>query len=192
MEDSMNIREVVEKRRSIREFHDKEVPQQVLEEILELGGKAPSGKNRQPWRFVVLQGKEKEKLAEIMTGVIHLRKQHYLDIGSCEISIRAIQQAAVVILTFNAFSNFEKDYNHYRLLMDTQSIGAAIQTMILAAQDFGVGTLWICDIFHADREICSWLQRSDELVAGLALGYANQLPYPRPRRAWQELTVWEK
>jgi nitroreductase len=188
----MDTLKAIRQRRSIREFQNKSVPQENIEEILELTTKAPSGKNRQPWRFVVLEGKRKDNLVDIMFSVVNLRKQQNLDIGSCEISTTAIQQAPVVILVFNAFSNFEKDYNHYRLLTDTQSIGAAIQTMILAAQDLGLGTLWVCDIFYSEREICKWLNRSDELVAAVAIGYTNQYPHSRPRKSWEEVTEWIK
>ena len=62
--------------------------------------------------------------------------------------------------------------------------------MLLAAQDFELGTLWICDIFHCDKEICSWLNRKDELVAAVAIGYPNQSPYPRPRKLSEEVISW--
>ncbi|GAA0180960.1 hypothetical protein SH2C18_35640 [Clostridium sediminicola] len=84
----------------------------------------------------------------------------------------------------------KEDYNHYRLLTDTQSIGASIQTMILAAKDLRLGSLWICDIFYSHKEICSWLNRKDELVAAVAIGYANQFPNSRPRKQWKEVTEW--
>lgn len=187
----MDMLKVITERRSIREFQNKPIPQKTIEEILELTIKAPSGKNRQPWRFIVLQDKGKDELVNIMTNVSDHRKLHSLDIGSCAGSIEAIKQASVVILVFNPFSHLEEDYNHFRLLTDTQSIGAAIQTMIFAAQDFGLGTLWICDIFYSDREICSWLNRRDELVAALAIGYANQSPNPRPRKSWKDVTEWK-
>ena len=45
----------IEERRSIRKFQNKIVPKEIIERLLELATKAPSGKNRQPWRFVVLQ-----------------------------------------------------------------------------------------------------------------------------------------
>lgn len=186
----MEIIKAIKERRSIRKFQDKIIPKDVIEELLELSIKAPSGKNRQPWRFVVLQGKKKDELVILMTNVVKIRKEKGMNIGSCEISINAINEAPVMILVFNAFSNFEEDYNHYRLLTDTQSIGASIQTMILAAEDLGLGSLWICDIFYSNHEICSWLNRKDELVAGIALGYANQLPYPRPRKLLSEVTEW--
>ncbi|SFL35756.1 nitroreductase family protein [Pelosinus propionicus] len=186
----MDIKQAILDRRSIRSYQDQSIPREIIEELLELAVKAPSGKNRQPWRFVVLESQKKDRLATIMADKSQSRKQQNLDIGSCETSIAAIQQASIVILVFNAFSTIEKDYNHYRLLTDTQSIGAAIQTMILAAQDFGLGTLWICDIFYSEREICSWLERNDELVGAVAIGYPNQSPYARPRKSWSEVTEW--
>ena len=180
----------IKERRSIRKFQDKMIPKEIIEELLELSTKAPSGKNRQPWRFVVLQGKKKDELVNLMTNVAKFRKEKGMDIGSCEISINSINEAPVVILVFNTFSNFEEDYNRYRLLTDTQSIGASIQTMILAAKDLGLGSLWICDVFYSHQEICSLLNRKDELVSAVAIGYANQLPSPRPRKSWREVTEW--
>ncbi|CUH95362.1 hypothetical protein P22_1432 [Propionispora sp. 2/2-37] len=177
-------------RRSIRKFQNTFIPRKMIEEIIDLATKAPSGKNRQPWRFVVLQEQSKDTLAGIMSGVVALRKQQSLDTGSCELSIQAIKQASAVILVYNPFSHVETDYNHYRLLTDTQSIGAAIQTMLLAAQNAGLGTLWICDIFYAEPEICAWLDRHDELVAAVAIGFADQEPYPRPRKGWEAVTEW--
>lgn len=179
-------------RRSIREYENRPVARETLEAILESATKAPSGKNRQPWRFVVLQGSKKAELAAIMAQAAAHRKEQGLDIGSSELSIKAITQASAVIAVFNAFSAEEADYNHYRLLTDTQSIGAAVQNMLLAAQSFGVGTLWMCDIFYAEREIRAWLNRSSELVAAVAIGHAAQAPWPRSRKAWQEVTEWEQ
>jgi len=172
----METLKTIVQRRSIREFQNKKVPKKIIEEILSLSIKAPSGKNRQPWRFVVLEGNSKSMLVNLMEQGTKFRKLNNLDFGSCELSSNAIREAPWVILVFNAFSRFEKDYNHYRELTDTQSIGAAVQTMLLAAQDFGLGCLWICDIFYAEREICTWLNRNDELVAAVAIGYANQYP----------------
>lgn len=125
-----------------------------------------------------------------MENVASVLKKQNKPIGSFELSISSINGASAVVLVFNAFSNSEEDYNHYRLLTDTQSIGAAIQTMLLAAQDFGLGTLWICDVFYCDKEICSWLNSKNQLVAAVAIGYPNQSPHPRPRKLLKEVTEW--
>jgi nitroreductase len=186
----MDVIEAVEARRSIREFQNRAVPKETIEKLLALATKAPSGKNRQPWRFVVLQDKRKDELVKVMNKAVSLLKQQNINIGSCEISINAIKEAAAVILVFNGFSNFEKDYRRYTLLMDTQSIGAAVQTLLLAAQNFGLASLWICDIFYCPNEICTWLNRKDELVAAVAIGYPSQSPAPRPRKLLQEVAEW--
>jgi nitroreductase len=186
----MDTIKIIEERRSIRKFQNKIVGKETIERLLELATKAPSGKNRQPWKFVILQDKGKAELVNIMENVLSIHRKENKSIGSFELSINSINEASVVVLVFNAFSNFEEDYNRYRLLTDTQSIGAAVQTMLLAAQDFGLGTLWICDIFYCDKAICSWLNRKDELVAAVAIGYPNQSPYPRPRKLLHEVTEW--
>ncbi|APM39833.1 nitroreductase family protein [Clostridium kluyveri] len=186
----MDTIKAIEKRRSIRKFENKIVPKEIIEKLLVLAAKAPSGKNRQPWRFIVLENRKKDELVSIMENMLSLHKKQNKPTGSFELSINSIDEASAVVLVFNAFSNFEEDYNHYRLLTDIQSIGAAVQTILLAAQDFGLGTLWICDIFYCDKEICSWLNRRDELIAAVAIGYPNQSPYPRPRKLLQEVTEW--
>ncbi|EKQ52660.1 MULTISPECIES: nitroreductase [unclassified Clostridium] len=186
----MDVIQAIEERRSIRKFQDKTIPKDIIEKILELATKAPSGKNRQPWRFVVFQNSKKNELVNIMEDALNKYKKQSKSTGSFELSINSINEASAVILVFNAFSNFEEDYNHHRLLTDIQSIGAAVQTLILAAQNFELGTLWICDIFHCDKEICSWLNRKDELVAAVAIGYPNQKPYSRPRKLLEEVIEW--
>lgn len=186
----MDIIKAIEERRSIRQFQNKIVPKETIERLLELATKSPSGKNRQPWRFVVLQNSKKDELVCIMKNASNLHKKQNKSIGSLDLSTNSINEASAVVLVFNAFSNIEEDYNHNRLLTDTQSIGAAVQNMILGAQNFGLGTLWICDIFYCSSEICSWLNRKDELVAAVAIGYPNQFPYPRPRKLLQEVAEW--
>lgn len=187
----METLSAIEKRKSIRKFQNKIVPRETIEKLLRLASKAPSGKNRQPWRFVVLENRSKAELVNIMDNVAKLYKEQNKSMGSFDLSINAISEASAVILVFNAFANVEKNYTHYRSLTDTQSIGAAIQTLLLAACDFGLGTLWICDVFYCDYEICSWLNRQDELVAAVAIGYPNQTPHPRPRKLINEVVEWK-
>lgn len=49
------FREVLEQRRSVREFSDRPVPKALLAELIQAAGTAPSGANKQPWRFVAVQ-----------------------------------------------------------------------------------------------------------------------------------------
>ena len=66
---SENYYKKISKRRSVRDFSDKEVPRKVIENILKAAGSAPSGANKQPWTFCVISNTELKseirKLAEI-------------------------------------------------------------------------------------------------------------------------------
>jgi len=59
----MTVEEAITGRRSIRAFLSKPVPRALIEQILEIASRAPSGNNAQPWRVWVLEGEAKEQLA---------------------------------------------------------------------------------------------------------------------------------
>ena len=61
----LSVAEAIEKRRSIRKFKLDPVPDELINQILEAGRLAPSGTNRQPWRFqVIKEGELKKHLLE--------------------------------------------------------------------------------------------------------------------------------
>jgi len=189
----VNTLEAIAGRRSIRRFEARSLERRLVERILEATVQAPSAKNAQPWRFVVLEGDIKDELVGIMEAEGRRLKEAGMDIGSLEGTARAMRMAPVAVVVLNApipQGIPETAREAYRFVMD-QSTGGAIQTMLLAAHELGVGSLWICDIFYAYDEVLKWLGREDHrLVAAVSLGYAAESPGPRPRRPWQELTEW--
>ena len=61
----MELRQAVAERRSIRKFSSRRVERPLLEELLRAALWAPSGMNRQPWKFIVLEG-------EAMAGLLRI------------------------------------------------------------------------------------------------------------------------
>ncbi|KNF10209.1 nitroreductase [Gottschalkia purinilytica] len=187
----MNVVEAIESRRSIRKFKEAKLEKEAIEKIISAGIKAPSGKNRQPWRFIVVEGYKKDELVELMRENIYKIKKEGKSIGSCEGSIKAMDESSAVVLVFNPYSKIEEDYSYHRGITDVQSIGACIQNMILVSQDLELGTLWICDVSYISEIITSWAtDEKYELIAALAIGYPDQNPYPRPRKEMNEVTTW--
>jgi nitroreductase len=188
----METIESIRARRSIRRFRSEPVPRDLIERVLDAAVQAPSAKNRQPWRFVVLEGAEKEHLAHLMLqGAVYL-KERGENVGSCEGSARVVAQAPATILIFNAAHEHDGlifDHPIYNA-PDIQSIGGMIQTMLLAAHDAGLGSLWICDVLFAYPLIRDWLGRREEMVAAVSLGYADESPGARPRTPWRDITEW--
>jgi len=188
----MDTADSIRQRRSIRRFEAKPVPREVIGGVLELTTLAPSAKNRQPWRFVVVEAEEKQELVSVMERVIARHKSEGRQLGSSVGSTRAMAEAAAVVLVFDGESVGEDLQCFYDIarIVDLQSIGGAIQTMLLAAHEYGLGTLWICDVYRAYDELREWLGRDDRLVAAVALGYPAESPAPRPRTPWQDITTW--
>lgn len=188
----MELLQAVSNRRSIRKFSDDPVPREIIEKVLSAAVLAPSAKNRQPWRFVVLQGAGRTKLARMMEEGADVLEKRGESGASCRGTARVVAQAPVTILVFNA------EHRHPGLIFDhfvynapdVQSIGGMVQTMLLAAVDHGLGSLWICDILYAYPAIRDWLGRDEELVTVVSLGFAADTPAPRPRTPWHAVTEW--
>lgn len=190
----------IEKRRSIRKFDGREVPREVLEQIVSAGLCAPSSKNRQPWKFVVTTGNAKQEAFSIMERGLEREKHEPLlpmnadNLADAEHTLKVMRQASAVIFVVNilgmelsqALTVDERVYE----ICNAQSIGAAIQNMSLAAVDLGLGSLWVCNTFFAQRELNEWLNTDGELFAALAVGYAAESPSPTPRKPISETVKW--
>lgn len=180
----MDFNLIVEKRRSIRKFSDKKVPNELIKKIIYHGTIAPSGKNRQPWRFVVVKDKNiKDQIAKIMISKANEMENKNEAIG-IKNTANVIKEAPVFVAVFN----IEGKQN---LNSNLQSIGASIENMCLSATNLGLGSLWICDIDCCFEEIQKLLGKAKTLlVAGIAFGYALEKPNPRSRLKVEELTDW--
>ena len=112
--------------------------------------------------------------------------------GSARFTLATMQHAPVTIFVFNPTSKHPLQKRDtlevYSDLVDIQSIGAAIQNMLLAAHDLGLGSLWICDVFFAYEELCAWLGETGEMIAAVSFGYPDQSPDARPRKLVDEVT----
>jgi F420 biosynthesis protein FbiB-like protein len=191
----METMEAIAARRSVRTFTDRPVTEETVNAVLAAAILAPSGKNRQPWRFVVVAGDEKRtQMIRVMREGIADTKARGMDTGSAIMTARVMEHAPVTIFVFNPQGVHPwVSHSLAQTLMetvDTQSIGAAIQNMLLAAQAIGLGTLWMCDVWSAYQQLEAWLGESGELVAAVALGYPGEQPAARPSRPLSEVVHW--
>ena len=190
----MNTLDAIAGRRSIRRYKDKPVPDMVLKTILTAATQAPSGKNRQPWRFVIVTGDKRAEMVRVMREGIAKEKARGEDPGSSEGSADIMEQAPVTIFIFDPGSMppwlTRSIGQMFTDVVNIQSIGAAIQNMLLAAQDLGIGSLWICDVFYAYEDLRNWLGEEGQMIAAVSLGYADESPPARPRKPVSEVARW--
>ena len=95
-------------RRSIRKFLNTPILKQDIVEIIQSGIKAPSSKNRQPWKFVVMQGREKEEMLDVFRQRISreekestLLPQSRQHIAAAKYTANIMADAPVIVLVVN-------------------------------------------------------------------------------------------
>lgn len=185
----MELMDAILQRRSVRKYESTPIPDAVLEELLTAGLYAPSAVNRQPWYFVVIRSKEQmDKLIETMDYVSrsiepNLKRRferHPEVVKDTTAFVRRLGGAPVCILAFRLKPDDVDD-----ALSTTQSVAAAIENILLAATDKGLGSCWLTAPVEARvgeqiRE--TFAPDKGALVAMVTLGYPAQTPVLPPRR----------
>ena len=122
--DADQLLSLMKSRRSIRQYQDQEVPDNVIEQILEAGRWAPSASNRQPWHFIVIRQPEIRQAVSEHAAYFFIRWAH-------------VEDAPVIIaLCGNAGTPIYRQFLH-------EDIGIAGTQMMLQAAALGLGTCWI-------------------------------------------------
>lgn len=188
-------------RRSIRKFIDKPISEKDMTDIIKSGIKAPSSKNRQPWKFIVIQGNAKKEMLKVFrqgmereenkSALLPQSKQH---IAAAKHTIDIMAEASTIVFVLNSLGKniMEELTTEERVseICNIQSISAAIQNMLLSATEKGIGSLWICDIYFAYQELCKWLDHDGQLIAAIAFGYPDEFPKERPRKRIEDVVEW--
>ena len=179
----MECKEVIYGRRSVRKFSDRVIEDAVLEEIIDAALWAPSGVNLQPWYFVVIKSPEKlERYKAVMREVAqrnraHLEERFAKHPGVVKDTVSFIETlggAPVVVLAFRD----KPDYSW--ALQDegiVQSIGAAMENLLLSAYDHGIASCWMTAPAqaHMTGEIRDeFAPGHGELLCMAVLGYAAE------------------
>lgn len=192
----------IEARRSIRKFDNQKVPRELLEKVVAAGLCAPSAKNRQPWRFIVVTGNAKSEALTVMEqGLKREKREPFLpmsadSIPDAEHTLSVMRQSAAVIFVVNILGtelsqSLSVDERVYEIC-NALSMGAAVENMSLEAIALGLGSLWIGNTFFAQRELNEWLNTDGELLAALAVGYPAEAPAPCPRKPQSETVEWRE
>ena len=188
-------------RRSIRKYLDKQVSKEMIEQIVDAGRMAPSAKNRQPWKYIVLGGENKSEFLEHMwKGILREENEQPLLVNSkngipdAKNTYKIMVQAPILILILNInggtpFVEIDTD-SRFTEICDTLSIGASIENMLLKATEIGLGTLWIANTCYAYKELTTYLDTTQQLVGAIALGYADEEPPQRPRKQIEEIVEY--
>jgi nitroreductase len=172
----MDVFEAIATRRSIRKFAPKPIQEDVLDHILEATRLAPSGANRQPWRYIVVQdAATREKLGHACDEQMFVAEAPVVVVACCYPAPRS--------------SNRGEWMKKYGALLD---ISIGLDHMQLAAHALGIGSCWIGSFSaEAVRKILG-IPKDIWVVGLLPLGYPAEKPAPTPRMPMAEIVCREK
>ena len=167
----METIEAIRSRRSIREFTDGDVSDEVIEEIIDAGRWAPSGLNNQAWQFIVVRNMDTREALSELTHYSAIIKNPPLLIAVC----------------------LDTDQMYDRT-KDVQSIGACIQNMLLAIHSFGLGSVWLGEILKKKESVNKVLKAPDsyELMAVISLGHPVNKKRTSERKNISEIVFRER
>jgi len=166
----MDLHEVLENRYSVRKYEDRPVEDDRLRRVLNAGRMAPSGRNLQQWKFVVVRDAERRQ------ALAEAAEQPWIAHAPVIVAVVSTEPERMMFCKIPA---------------GPVDCAIAIDHMTLAAVAEGLGTCWLG---HFDQDACCNLldvPPSAKIIEMLALGYPADTPPPKKRKALDEVVCWE-
>jgi nitroreductase len=198
----LTVSEAIKQRRSIRSFRSDPVPEGAILEMLEAARLAPSGSNKQPWRFIVVTERdERKKLRKICFDQAFIEEAPAVFV--CCVDLTAYAKAArekrsqefIDSGVINELSGYfadpalwelilnepDSDLNvHFASAMSNTYI--AVEHIALTATALGLGSCWVGAVGSVEEMNALFkLPPHTFVVAVMPVGYPVKVPPPRPR-----------
>jgi nitroreductase len=204
----MDVKTAIRTRRSVRKYKSTPVPKELILELLEEANLAPSATNRQPWEFVVVNRSFLDRLDEVLKDAFRERVAGVSE----EAMRRAIKYLSLPVEDggdrLKALESFYRTLGGAPVAVgvslprekdpwvwknNISDSAAAIENLLLAAWDRGLGTCWMAGPLKAKADaIAAFLgiPKDRELVAIVALGYPDHQPPMPPKKDVAQKTRW--
>lgn len=166
------VLEAIKKRQSVRNYQNKEIPEEILQQILEAGRLAPSARNQQCWKFVVV--KDKDLRNKLVPACKHQRfvGEAPVVIVGCATNIEHIM------------SNGEHSY--------PIDLAIALDHISLEAASLGLGTCWIGAFYQDQVKDILGVPKGVRVVALMPVGYPKELENKKGRKSLSEIVCYNK
>jgi nitroreductase len=160
----MEFRDVVATRRSIRRYKTDPVPDDVVNQIFEAARIAPSAGHRQPWHFIVVQDAATKKQLGVASWAA---EAPLILVGCVDTAVRSPPLCYV-------------------------DLAIALEHIVLAAANFGVGTCWIGRLGREDPiKAVLGIPNHVAVVAVTPFGYPDETPEPKMRKALADIIHYD-
>jgi nitroreductase len=186
----MDAIDAIQRRTSVRRFRPDPVPRETIARLLDCAVRAPNHKLTEPWRFAVLTGAARARLADLRA---RHRLKRYADPGSEEARAgaekvrREVEETPAFVVVMCAVNPDEltREEDYAAAMMATDNL-------LIAAESQGLGTYLKTGGIMRDPDLAALagLEAGFRVVAVVSLGYPAAEEPPRRRRPATELTRW--
>ncbi len=183
----MNITELIKKRRSVfpAQYIAKEIEDSILKEILEVANWAPTHRKTEPWRFKVLKGNSKQKLADFVVA----EKQKEGELSSFkERKIRSKFEASSAVLAICMQRDPKESVPEWE---EVAAVSMAVQNMWLKCTELGIGSYWSSPAVIQQMHHFFDMQENEKCLGFFYMGYfEGELPVGERKSSIEEKTEW--
>ena len=204
----MDVKTAIRTRRSVRKYKTTPVPKEIVLELLEAANLAPSATNRQPWEFVVVSRSYLDRLEDILKEAFRERvagvseeamRQAIKDLSLPE------EESGDRLKSLGRFYHtlggapvavgvcLPRENDPWVWKNNISDSAAAIENLLLAAWDKGLGTCWMAGPLKARADVIATflgVPPDRELVAIVTLGYPDHQPPMPPKKDVAKKTRW--
>ena len=195
MESKYNFKQLMIERHSTRKFESKEIPKEILKDIISTSLLSPSWTNSQPWKLYVASGKALEEIKKIFLSKYEKKEEDKPDMPFAHrdaFSKISQNNMGELIKTFKDFSKEEiMEFNYilfnapvivYLTLNKGYSnwsaydLGALSMALMLAAKDRGIDSIPAASVVRYPDVLRKILKipDSEAIIVGIALGYEEK------------------
>lgn len=173
----MNLYDLMMKRRSARNFKDQEIPEHIIEELLDAANNAPSGGNIQPISIILVREAERRKELAEMVGDQPWVKNAPLSMIFCIDFFRIKKWASMFETDFKG----EKALSHF--LIAYADLMCSAQNVVILAEDYGLGSVYIGTILDAIDKARKYFTIPEYVLPlmVLSIGYPKSVPKNVPK-----------
>ena len=168
----MNVQEAIARRYSVRSYESREVESEKLTAVLEAARLAPSGNNRQAWKFVVVTDAD-------LRGKLAAACNNQAFVGQAPVVIAAVGLTPDGVM-------------QCQVPRDPVNLAIAVDHMTLTAVEQGLGTCWIGAFDQDAVRGLLGIPADVKVIEVLTLGYPADSPRPKNRKPLDEIICWEK
>lgn len=179
----MDLARLIKERRSVHQFEDRSVSPELVTELLDTAVWVPNHKMTQPWRFVMIHGEGRRRLAEIArTGAEKRDPANAQELGAKFYNrFMSVPMYVAVVMKEDTHPVVREE--------DYASASCLIHNFSLIAWEQGLGLVWeTYPLLHnPEFRDAFGVRPGEKMIGSLHLGYPAKIPQPQPRIPAREL-----